>query len=197
MKKLMMVSLAGIATIGIAACGSSSSSATADSSGNSGSTTTAASTDSSGGTPFSASAFTTVVPDGWTDQTQNSQVVTAATNSGESQNLLLFTPSGSGHIDVSIPTSPVPDASIPAYLASAANHGATNVSDPTSFTLGSATGQYVTYDNDQSGTTFKSEDMVINEGSTTYEIIYIVPSDSFDSQMPALQSILSSWKWTA
>lgn len=190
---LVMFALTGLGGLGLAACGSSSPSAASSPPETSAPAVAA---------PFTAAGFSTVLPVGWTDETHNSADVNAAAAPGSGTTLALFNQPNPGavvgHIGVTTVPTQLADSDIPAYLASAANHGATNVSPPTPFTLGNATGQYVTYDSSQSGgIVAKNQDMVINQGATTYKIIYADPSSSYDSLKPALDSVLSAWKWSA
>lgn len=155
---------------------------------------------------FHASGFTTSIPAGWTDHTTDQAAIDEAGASGAVQMLLLAGSDGSAsneHIDVTTVAQPVPDDQLSPYLQSVAQNGATAVSNAQPFTLDGATGLFVTYSISASATppahavVSKVQDMLINHGGQSYEIVLNTAQADFDAQLPALQHVLSSWHWTA
>lgn len=154
---------------------------------------------------FHASGFTTSIPAGWADHTNDQTAIDQAGATGAVQLLLIATSSGSAtneHIDVTTVAQPVPDDQLSSYLQSVAQNGATSVSTAQPFTLDGATGLFVTYTLSSTATpsahavTSKVQDMLINHGSQTYEIVLNTAQSDFAAQFPALQHVLSSWHWT-
>lgn len=155
---------------------------------------------------FHAPGFTVTVPGGWTDRSKDQQAVDAVNASGAMQMLLVAPQGGTAvsneHIDVTTVAQPVPDDQLASYLQSVAQNGATSVSTPQSFNLDGATGLYVTYNLQASATPpaqapmLKVQDMLINHGGQTYEIVLNTAKADFDAQLAALQQVLQSWHWT-
>lgn len=161
---------------------------------------------SKGGTPvsgttsprpaFHATGFSTIIPAGWTDQTNNSSAV--ATVSGDGTVVLLFTAADGGHIDVRIAPQPVPDDQLAAYVASVSQNGATNLSSAQTFTLDSSSGVYITYNLASSaGVQLEDQDMVVNRSGDTYDIVLNTSQSDFGQESPALQAVLDGWRWAA
>lgn len=179
----------------VAACGSSQTPSPSPSA-----------TPGAGETVFHASGFSTSVPRGWTDRTNDQQAVDDAGASGSMQMLLIATEARASvsneHIDVTTVAQPVPDDQLSSYLRSVAQDGAKSVSSPQPFTLDGATGLFLTYQLSATATPpaqpvpLKVQDMLINHGGQTYEIVLNTAQADFDAQLPALQHVLSSWHWT-
>jgi hypothetical protein len=151
---------------------------------------------------FTSSDFTTTVPNGWSDETQNQSVVAAVSVNGTVVMLLIAPPTQANvldeHIDVSEVSTPVPDDQLAGYLQSVSQHGATNVSAAQTFSLDGVSGLFVTYDFTPSGGVEHGiEDMVVNRNDTTYEIVLNTAATDFAGQQPALQEVLGAWQWTS
>ena len=149
-----------------------------------------------------SSDFTTIVPAGWSDQTQNQEVVAAVSVSGTVLMLLVAPPTKANvmneHIDVSLVASPVPDDQLVIYLQSVAQKGATSLSMPQTFALDGVTGLSIDYSYvPQGGVQHRIRDMVVNRNGITYEIVLNTANADFAGQAPALQQILSAWRWTS
>jgi hypothetical protein len=149
-----------------------------------------------------SSDLTTMVPTGWSDETQNQDVVAAVSVQGTVLMLLIAPPTASNvqyeHIDVSAVASPVPDDQLAAYLESVSAKGATNVSAPQTFELDGVSGLFVTYAYQPSGgVPHRIEDMVVNHGGATYELVLNTATADFAGQQPALDVVLGAWKWTS
>ena len=196
MKKqiLGIAALSAAATLGLAACGGSSST----SAGSSGTTTTggssgsASTTTTAAGPPFSATGFTTVVPNGWTNGT-------TADNTGNTGTKFLasFDNNSVGTIEVAqVGTGQVDTASVVTQVAQ--KLGGTSISAPQTFSVAGASGNYVTFGKKASdGTQLQAEVGVVIHNSTGYQIQYIAASNQFDSNMSAFQTVISNWKWTS
>ena len=153
-----------------------------------------------------ATGFSVQVPRGWTDHTHDQQAVDAAGASGGLQLLFIAPPTGTvsnEHIDVTTVAQPVPDDQLATYLGSVALNGATSVTTPQPFDLAGATGLFVTYNLTATATppaqaaVLKVQDMLINHAGQTYEIVLNTAAANFDAQLQSLQSVLSSWQWSA
>ena len=149
-----------------------------------------------------SSDFTTVVPNGWSDQTQNQDVVAAVSVSGTVLMLLIAPPTKANvlneHIDVSLVGSPVPDDQLATYLQSVAQKGATSLTMPQTFALDGVTGLSIDYSYvPQGGVQHRIQDMVVNRNGITYEIVLNTATADFAGQQPALQQLMSAWHWTS
>lgn len=114
--------------------------------------------------------------------------------------MLLYAPAAhiNEHIDVSTVAQPVPDDQLVMYLESAAQSGATNLSRAEPFDLNGNTGIFVTYDlKSTDGVALESQDMLVNHGVDTYEIVLNTAQTDFTAQLPALEKVLSAWRWTS
>ena len=75
--------------------------------------------------------------------------------------------------------------------------GATNLSRAQPFDLNGSTGIFITYDlKPSTGVALHEQDMLVNHGGTTYEIVLNTAQPDFAVQAPALQRVLSMWRWT-
>jgi hypothetical protein len=148
----------------------------------------------SGGGVFRAAGFTTNVPSGWTDETANQGAVAAVSGSGPVL-MLLVAPDG-GHIDARTAPQPVPDDQLAQYLESVGQNGATSVSQTVPINVGGASGVVITYKlTTTSGAVSSNEDMVVNHGGNTYDIVLNTAAASFAHDTAALQVVLDGWKW--
>jgi hypothetical protein len=159
--------------------------------------TPSSSTSPSGGTathPFSTAAFSTVVPAGWTDETTNQSAVGSVSGSGPI--VLLFEAVDGGHIDVRTAPQPIADDQLAQYLESVSQSGATNLSTAEPVNIDGVAGVMITYTlTPSAGTTAKDEDMVVNQGGDTYDIVLNTAATNFTADQAALQAVLNSWKW--
>jgi hypothetical protein len=143
---------------------------------------------------FSASAFSTVIPSGWTDETANKTAVAAVSGSG-SVLMLLVAPDG-GHIDARTAPQPIPDDQLASYLESVSKNGATNLSQAVPIDIDGVSGVVITYTlTSASGLSSKNEDMVVNQGGSTYDIVLNTATAGFTQDTSALQAVLDGWKW--
>lgn len=150
---------------------------------------------------FVSSDFTTSIPSGWADETTNESAVTAVSVNGTVLMLLIAPATYSNrvneHIDVSIAAPEVPEDQISNYLQSAGQNGARDLSPVQPFSLAGSSGLFITYTLTAGSTTNKAQDMVVDHGNNTYEIVLNTAASDFDSQFAALQQVLNSWKWTS
>ena len=172
----------------LSACGGPAATVTPSSS------TSPASGAGSASRAFSASAFSTVIPSGWTDETANKTAV-AAVSGGGSVLMLLVAPDG-GHIDARTAPQPIPDDQLASYLESVSQNGATDLSQAVPIDIDGVSGVMITYTlTTASGASSKNEDMVVNQGGTTYDIVLNTAVADFTNDTSALQAVLDSWKW--
>jgi hypothetical protein len=174
------------ATVLLSACGAPAATVTPSSS-----------TSPSGGSaphPFSATGFSTVVPAGWTDETASRSAVASVSGSGPV--VLLFEAIDGGHIDVRTAPQPIADDQLAQYLESVSQSGATNLSTAEPVDIDGVSGVMITYNLTPSpGVTAKDEDMVVNQGGDTYDIVLNTAAANFSADQAALQTVLNSWKW--
>ncbi len=158
------------------------------------------------GTPLRTVKFTTIVPARWTNKLDDATEVGKFSGNGKVEMLIEQGPPGqlqqnindvTANINVLQLTSAVPDDQVAAYLQSVSNNGATNLSSPQSFTIDGATGQFITYDRDIQGTPGESQDMIINHGGSTFDIVINTSQFAFSQQQPALQAVLAAWRWNS
>lgn len=155
---------------------------------------------------FSNARFSVAIPSGWRDQTANKGEVSRFSQNGSVQLLFEAPPPGqpkvnvndvTANINVILASTPVPDDQLATYLSSVAQGGATSLSQPEPFTLDGRTGLYITYDTEVSGTPGESQDMVVNDNGVTYDIVLNTSRYAFPMQLPALQLMLSTWRWNS
>ena len=174
------------ATVLLSACGAPAATVTPSSS-----------TSPSGGSAthaFSATAFSTVVPAGWNDVSGSQSAVASVTGSGTV--VLLFEAIDGGHIDVRTAPQPIPDDQLAQYLGSVSQSGATNLSTAEPVNIDGVSGVMITYNLAPSaGMTAKDEDMVVNRGGDTYDIVLNTAAANFTADQAALQTVLNNWKW--
>jgi hypothetical protein len=182
-----LLASAGAATLVLSGCGSPPATVTPSSS-------TSPSGTASATHPFSAMAFSTVVPAGWTDETSNQTAVAAVSGTGTV--VLLFETLDGGHIDVRTAPQPIPDDQLAQYLESVSQSGATNLSPAEPIDIDGVSGVVITYNLAPSaGGMAKDEDMVVNQGGDTYDIVLNTAAADYTADAAALQSVLNSWKW--
>jgi hypothetical protein len=149
------------------------------------SSTSPASSPGSTSRAFTASAFSTVIPSGWTDESRNQSAVAAVSGSGTVL-MLLVAPDG-GHIDARTAPQPIADDQLAQYLESVSQNGATNLSQAVPIDIDGVSGVVITYTlTSPSGVSSKNEDMVVNQGGNTYDIVL---------NTSALQTVLNGWRW--
>lgn len=199
------ISVAAVAVcVLVTACGSAAQ--PSPSSTRSGSPSGSAAPTAPGGSPLTTAHFTTVVPQGWNNKIGDSTEVQKFTVNGQVLLLIEQGPPGqlqanvndvNANVNVLSLTTPVPDNEVPQYLATVANNGATNLSSSQAFTIDGSTGQFITYDRDIKGTPGESQDMIVNHGGSTYDIILNTSQFAFNQQLSGLQAVLAAWKWTS
>ena len=148
---------------------------------------------------FKSTRFTITVPRGWRDATGDQHAVASVSASGQVLMLLVAKATTlNEHIDVSVAAQPVPDDQLAGYLQSVAQSGATNLSQPRPFSVDGGTGLFITYNlMSTGGTLLQDQDMVVNHGGDTFDIVLNTAQADFARQMADVQSILSTWKWAS
>ena len=146
------------------------------------------------------------MPAGWSNKLDDPTEVAKFSANGKVEMLVEQGPPGqvqqnindvTANINVLLLASTVPDDQVATYLQSVSNNGATNLSAPQSFTIDGATGQFITYDRDIQGTPGESQDMIINHGGSTYDIVLNTSQFAFSKQQPGLQAVLAAWRWNS
>jgi hypothetical protein len=158
------------------------------------------------GMPLRTDKFTTVLPTNWSNKVDDATEVGKFSSSGKVEMLIEQPPPGqvqqnvndvTANINVLLLAPAVPDDQVATYLQSVSNNGATNLSAPQSFTIDGATGQFITYDRDIQGTPGESQDMIINHGGSTYDIVLNTSQFAFTKQQSGLQAVLTAWRWSS
>lgn len=158
------------------------------------------------GTPLTTDRFSTIVPTGWSNKLGDPSEVQKFSGNGTVEMLIEQGPPGqlqqnindvTANINVLLLGSPVPEDEVATYLQSVSSNGATNLSSAQSFTIDGSSGQFITYDRDIQGTPGESQDMIINHGASTYDIILNTSQFAFNQQQPGLQAVLTAWRWSS
>ena len=185
----------------LTACGTTATPSPTASSGSASATATPLA-----GTPLLTDKFTTVVPTNWSDKVGDTTEVGKFSANGKVEMLVEQGPPGhvqqnindvTANINVLLLASAVPNDQVATYLQSVSSNGATNLSAPQSFTIDGSTGQFITYDRDIQGTPGESQDMIINHGGSTYDIVLNTSQFAFSKQQPGLQAVLAAWRWNS
>lgn len=143
---------------------------------------------------FHGTGFSTSIPAGWSDDTTSQNAVGSVNGTGTIL-MLLVAPDG-GHIDTRTAPQPVPDDQLALYLESVSVNGATDLTPAEPVNVGGVSGVLITYSLAASnGVSLKNEDMVVNKGGITYDIVLNTAQGDFTNDLPALQTVLDGWKW--
>ncbi|MBJ7608758.1 MAG: hypothetical protein JF887_04920 [Candidatus Dormibacteraeota bacterium] len=195
----MLALLAGLA---ITACGGG-----ANASADPGSTGPGASSGALSGAKIVNDKFSSVVPQGWENTLGNPAEVQKLSADGKLLYLVEQGPPGQSpqpnvndvraNINVVLLTQPVPDDQVSTYLTSVSRNGASHLSATQAFAIRADSGLYITYDRDIQGTPGESRDMIINHGGATFHIVLNTSHFAFAQQLPALQALLTAWKWSS
>ena len=145
------------------------------------------------------------IPDVWTNATENQREVAQLNANGTVLLLFEAPPPGraianvndvKANINVVLARQTVTPDQFGAYLTSVSASGAGNLSAPASFKLDGESGMYITYSLNVSGTPGESRDMVVNHDGETYDVVLNTSKYAFEQQLPALRSLLASWRWS-
>jgi len=101
-----------------------------------------------------------------------------------------------GHIDARTAPQPIPDDQLAGYLESVSQNGATDLSQAVPIDIDGVSGVVITYTlTSASGISSKNEDMVVNQGGNTYDIVLNTATAAFPNDTSALQAVLDGWRW--
>ena len=154
--------------------------------------------------PFTANDFSTIVPGGWTNRHSAASEVARFSGSGTVEYLIEQGPPGqprqnvndvTANINALLLNSPVPDDQLGLFLQTVSTNGATNLSTPQAINVAGAAGEVITYERNIQGTPGESEDIVVNHGGNTYDIVLNTSRFAFTTQVGALQAVLAAWRW--
>ena len=157
-------------------------------------------------TPFIGTDFSTIVLGTWTNRLSLAAEVARFSGGGTVEFLIEQGPPGqprpnvndvTANINVLLLGSPVPDDQVGLFLQTVSKNGATNLGFPQPVTVGGASGQFITYDRDIQGTPGESQDIVVNHGGNTYDIVLNTSQFAFSRQLPALQAMVAGWHWAS
>ena len=184
----------------LAACGTSAPGSSGEAS------TLAATAAPRSPTSFLGTDFSTTVPGTWANRLSMAAEVARFSGGGKVEFLIEQGPPGqprpnvndvTANINVLLLGSPVPDDQVGLFLQTVSKNGATNLSSPQPVTVGGASGQFITYDRDIQGTPGESQDIVVNHGGNTYDIVLNTSRFAFSRQLPALQAVVAGWHWAS
>jgi hypothetical protein len=159
-----------------------------------------------GGARVTTAEFSTVVPAGWNNKLEAAAEVQKFSASGHVEFLVEQGPPGQmqqgindviANINVLLVATPVPDDQLTTYLQSVSSNGATKLSAPQPFTIDGVTGQRISYHRDIQGTPGESQDMIVNHGGNTFDIVLNTSQFAFPQQQSGLQAVLAAWRWTS
>jgi hypothetical protein len=154
----------------------------------------AASTPTLAPEPFAGNGFRTNIPAGWQNQSTNQSAVASVSGSGAV--LMLLASPDHGLIVASTTPQPVADDQLAQYLTSITPPGATQVGQAEPVDIDGDSGVVDTFVVvPATGATQESEEMVVNQAGSTYEIVVTSAQTDFASDSGGLQEILDSWSW--
>ncbi len=71
----------------------------------------------------------------------------------------------------------------------------TLLTEPAAFTLDGSNGLFDTSSTTVSGVAYEAQDMVINHGGQTFEIVLTVLRSAFPQELTGFNAIMESWRW--
>ena len=176
------------ATILLAACGGPAPTVAPSSSSSATPTATVAPE------PFAGNGFRTNIPAGWVNQTTSQSAVASLSGSGTV--LMLLSSPDHGRIVVSTTPQPVADDVLAQYLTSIAPPGATQISQAEPVDVDGDSGVLDTFlVVPATGATQETEEMVVNQGGDTFELVVSTAEADFVNDAGGLQEVLDSWTW--
>jgi hypothetical protein len=181
---------------------------TTTSSGTSGSTATSPTPSPSptvAGTKVDGTDFSITLAEGWTDRT-NDQTYLGKLNISQKV-FFMATHAVEGKFEanvndvtanfnvVAIKEGLIKPDQFATYLASAGNHGATNLTPVKTMKVDGEDATYEEYDQDIQGTPGHTWDMVVNHNGKTYNITFTTSAFAFPTQVKVAQAMTSTLKW--
>jgi hypothetical protein len=93
-------------------------------------------------------------------------------------------------------TPPLDDAHLSAYLKTVVG-GVKLLTQPAKFTLDGSSGLFDTTSATNAGNGYVVQDMVINHGGRTFEIVLTVLASAFNAELAGFNATMNAWRWPA
>jgi hypothetical protein len=153
-------------------------------------------------TTFTATdqTFSTTLPEGWSNVTANASLLASHHLSGAELVAIQWDYlSATAGINVAYDsvqqvTPALTQAQIAPYLKTVVG-GVTLLTEPAAFTLDGSSGLFDTSSTTVSGVDYEAQDMVIDHGGRTFEIVLTVLRSAFPQELTGFNSIMDAWRW--
>jgi hypothetical protein len=155
-------------------------------------------------TTFTAAdhAFSTTLPEGWSNVTSNASLLASHHLTGAELVAIQWDYlSATAGINVAYDSvqqiaPALTQAQIVPYLKTVVG-GVTLLTEPAAFTLDGSNGLFDTSSTTVSGVEYEAQDMVINHGGHTFEVVLTVLRSAFPQELTGFNAIMESWRWGA
>jgi len=158
------------------------------------------------GVPFTAESFSTTIPPGWQNMTQDPSTYSQTVRTDEGTGILVITHPVPGQFSNSVndvagnivvlQLNTVVPADQLQTCAQQERRGAVNPTAPIAVAVDRSPGYQVAYGADIKGTPGMNEEVCVNRDGKTYDISLTTSKYAFADQEKDYQSLLQSWKWT-
>jgi hypothetical protein len=155
-------------------------------------------------TAFTAAdgTFSTTLPAGWSNVTGNASLLASHHLTGAELVAIQWDYlSATAGINVAYDsvqqiTPALTQTQIAPYLKTVVG-GVTLLTEPAAFTLDGGNGLFDTSSTTVSGVEYEAQDMVINHGGHTFEIVLTVLRSAFPQELTGFNAIMEAWRWDA
>jgi hypothetical protein len=152
-------------------------------------------------TPADAT-FSTQLPAGWSNVTGEAALLATHHLTGAELVAMHWEYLGAtqgiavAYTSVQLVTPPLAATRIAAYLKTLVP-GVTLLIQPAAFTVDATSGLYDTTSATSAGNDYAAQDMVINHGGRTFEIVLTVLRSVFPAVLPGFNDLMNAWRWGA
>jgi hypothetical protein len=155
-------------------------------------------------TAFTAAdqTLSTVLPKGWSDVTGNASLLASHHLTGAELVTCQWDYLGAtagitvAFVSVQRVTPTLTKEQIAPYLKSVVG-GVTLLTRPVAFTLDGSSGLFDTSSTTVQGNDYEAQDMVVDHGGRTFEIVLTVLRGAFPEELAGLDAIMDAWRWAA
>jgi hypothetical protein len=146
--------------------------------------------------------FSTTLPTGWSNVTGDTSLLTAHHLTGAEFVAIQwdYLSASAGitvaYVSAQEVTPPLTEAQIAPYLKTVVG-GVTLLTRPAKFTLDGSDGLFDTSSATNAGNEYEAQDMVIDHGGKTFEIVITVLRSAFPQELVGFNAIMNAWRWTA
>jgi hypothetical protein len=147
-------------------------------------------------------SFSTTLPEGWSNVTGNASLLASHHLTGADLVAIQWDYlSATAGINVAYDsvqkvTPALTQAQIAPYLKTVVG-GVTLLTEPAAFTLDGSNGLFDTSSTTVSGVEYEAQDMVIDHGGETFEIVLTVLRSAFPQELTGFNAIMEAWRWAA